>query len=150
MKPCKHGHVDGALHKPCYQCRCESLQAELDKKNKDLVWHIGYMKHFSSAFLGKENLHWGDVAVMLGIKIDNLFAELDKHRWHKVEDELPKTTGVKQVLVYKPSDNYDAEEIYTHDVSSGGVGHLPSHSSIVIVVLLAVISSHPDSNRSFA
>lgn len=29
MKPCKHGHIDGALHKPCYQCRCEYYEKQL-------------------------------------------------------------------------------------------------------------------------
>lgn len=32
--PCKHGHVDGALHEPCYQCRSEAYAddiAELEK-----------------------------------------------------------------------------------------------------------------------
>ena len=28
-EPCKHGHIDGAMHIPCYQCRCESLEKEL-------------------------------------------------------------------------------------------------------------------------
>lgn len=28
-EPCKHGHVDGVMHKPCYECRCESLEAEI-------------------------------------------------------------------------------------------------------------------------
>lgn len=28
-KPCKHGHIDGALHVPCYQCRCESLERRI-------------------------------------------------------------------------------------------------------------------------
>jgi len=28
-EPCKHGHIDGAMHKPCYQCRCEHLEAEI-------------------------------------------------------------------------------------------------------------------------
>lgn len=23
MNHCKHGHIDGALHRPCYQCRAE-------------------------------------------------------------------------------------------------------------------------------
>lgn len=29
MEPCKHGHVDGVMHIPCYQCRCESLESQL-------------------------------------------------------------------------------------------------------------------------
>jgi hypothetical protein len=26
-KPCKHGHVDGALHVPCADCRIEYLES---------------------------------------------------------------------------------------------------------------------------
>lgn len=26
MKPCKHGHVDGAMHIPCPECRVEYLE----------------------------------------------------------------------------------------------------------------------------
>lgn len=26
VTPCKHGHVDGALHEPCYECRAEYWQ----------------------------------------------------------------------------------------------------------------------------
>ena len=28
MQPCRHGHHDGAMHRPCYQCRTEHLEAE--------------------------------------------------------------------------------------------------------------------------
>ena len=29
MGPCKHGHYDGALHVPCYQCKSEYYEANL-------------------------------------------------------------------------------------------------------------------------
>lgn len=54
MKPCKHGHIDGALHKPCYQCRCESLEAELsvhwDRMNNDDLIHC--FKHGTASAFG--------------------------------------------------------------------------------------------------
>lgn len=28
IEPCKHGNFDGALHRPCYQCKNEALDAE--------------------------------------------------------------------------------------------------------------------------
>lgn len=28
MEPCKHGHHDGAMHTPCYQCKAEHLETE--------------------------------------------------------------------------------------------------------------------------
>lgn len=30
MKPCKHGHVDGVIHTPCYQCESERLAKKLE------------------------------------------------------------------------------------------------------------------------
>ena len=42
MNPCKHGHIDGALHAPCYQCRSEFYEENLEflylmKKHNDAV-----------------------------------------------------------------------------------------------------------------
>ena len=31
--PCKHGHFDGALHAPCYQCKAEHWEAEAHSAN---------------------------------------------------------------------------------------------------------------------
>ncbi len=28
MRTCKHGHYDGAMHNPCYQCRAEYWERE--------------------------------------------------------------------------------------------------------------------------
>ena len=35
MNPCKHGHIDGALHAPCYQCR-----SEYAKKHIELLYFL--------------------------------------------------------------------------------------------------------------
>lgn len=38
-KPCKHGHFNGALHEPCYQCRSEAYAddiAELERTVENL------------------------------------------------------------------------------------------------------------------
>jgi hypothetical protein len=29
--PCRHGHTDGALHKPCWQCKYEAAQRKIEK-----------------------------------------------------------------------------------------------------------------------
>ena len=39
MTPCKHFHIDGALHKPCPECRAESDAdriVELERQNEEL------------------------------------------------------------------------------------------------------------------
>lgn len=31
MRPCKHWHVDGFMHRPCLECRVEVLELQLAK-----------------------------------------------------------------------------------------------------------------------
>ncbi len=33
---CKHGHTDGVMHIPCYQCQCETLEAENARMKREL------------------------------------------------------------------------------------------------------------------
>ena len=44
---CKHGHIDGAMHKPCYQCRSEAFAddiTELERMNAELRARIAALE----------------------------------------------------------------------------------------------------------
>ena len=38
-KHCKHGHIDGAMHSPCKDCRIEYLEALVSIYEKQLPEH---------------------------------------------------------------------------------------------------------------
>jgi len=54
--PCRHGHVDGAMHIPCYQCRSEYWEArtkEAEKGHAEAIEEWARMEGLLKAFLHK-------------------------------------------------------------------------------------------------
>jgi hypothetical protein len=43
VRPCKHGHADGALHIPCPDCRIEWLEARVSGLERAIDQSVSYL-----------------------------------------------------------------------------------------------------------